>query len=86
MISYVIDNEEEAEFIYHKERVKYEKSVLLGQLLENNKKRWSSLTVFQMVTGERLLLMPTPISIMEVGTILIKVILKFNKNLFHLYL
>jgi|GEM_PF-2082563 len=39
VISYVTDNEEEAEFIYHKERVKYEKSVLLSQLLTNNKKK-----------------------------------------------
>ena len=54
VISYVIDNEEEAEFIYHKERVKYEKSVLLSQLLTNNKKNWSNLTLFQIVTGEGL--------------------------------
>lgn len=39
LIHYVIDNEEEAEGIYHGERVKYEKAILLNQLVATRKKR-----------------------------------------------
>lgn len=39
MIHYAIDNEEEAEDVYRKERVKYEKSVLLRQVVLTKKSK-----------------------------------------------
>ncbi|MGC0936638.1 hypothetical protein WKG99_14435 [Pantoea agglomerans] len=39
MIHYVIDNEEEAENIYREERVKFEKAVLLNQVVAARRKR-----------------------------------------------
>jgi len=39
MIHYAIDNEEEAENIYHEARVKYEKSVLCYQTIQAEKRR-----------------------------------------------
>lgn len=39
MIHYVIDNEEEAENIYREERVKYEKAILLNQIITTGRKR-----------------------------------------------
>ncbi|MDI9276297.1 hypothetical protein QMZ65_03630 [Pantoea sp. EABMAA-21] len=39
LIHYVIDNEEEAENIYREERVKYEKAVLLNQVVAVRRKR-----------------------------------------------
>lgn len=39
MIHYAIDNEEEAENIYREERVKYEKAVLLNQVVAARRKR-----------------------------------------------
>lgn len=39
LIHYVIDNEEEAEGIYYEERVKYEKAILLDQVIATRKKR-----------------------------------------------
>lgn len=39
LIHYAIDNEEEAEGIYREERVKYEKAILLGQVVAMRKKR-----------------------------------------------
>lgn len=38
MIHYVIDNEEKAEAVYREERVKYEKAILLDQLVATRKK------------------------------------------------
>ncbi|MDQ0549373.1 hypothetical protein ACKVM9_003834 [Pantoea agglomerans] len=39
MIHYAIDNQEEAEGIYHEERVKYEKAILLNQVLISRRKK-----------------------------------------------
>ena len=39
LIHYAIDNEEEAEGVYREERVKYEKAILLGQVVATRKKR-----------------------------------------------
>lgn len=39
MIHYAIDNEEEAEGIYREEGVKYEKAILLGQIVAVKKRR-----------------------------------------------
>lgn len=39
LIHYAIDNEEEAEGVYREERVKYEKTILLDQLVETKKKK-----------------------------------------------
>ncbi|MFG6075671.1 hypothetical protein [Erwinia sp. OPT-41] len=39
MIHYAIDNEEEAENIYHEERVKYKKAILFNQVITTRKKR-----------------------------------------------
>jgi len=39
MIHYAIDNEEEAEAVYREERVKYEKAILLGNLVAISSKR-----------------------------------------------
>ncbi len=39
LIHYAIDNEEEAEGVYREERVKYEKAILLDQLVATRKKR-----------------------------------------------
>jgi len=39
LIHYAIDNEEEAEEVYREERVKYEKTILLDQLVETKKKK-----------------------------------------------
>lgn len=39
LINYSIDNEEEAENIYHEERVKYEKAMLLDQIYTRKKNR-----------------------------------------------
>lgn len=39
LIHYAIDNEEEAEGVYREERVKYEKAILLGQVIATNRKR-----------------------------------------------
>lgn len=39
LIHYAIDNEEEAEGVYREERVKYEKAILLDQLVESKKKK-----------------------------------------------
>jgi hypothetical protein len=39
MIHYAIDNEEKAENVYRKERIKYEKAMLLDQLVATRKKR-----------------------------------------------
>ncbi|KKW52472.1 hypothetical protein [Pantoea sp. V108_6] len=39
MIHYAIDNEEEAENVYSEERIKYEKAILLEQLMVTRKKR-----------------------------------------------
>lgn len=39
LIHYVIDNQEEAEGIYHEERVKYEKAILLNQVLISRRKK-----------------------------------------------
>jgi len=39
LIHYAIDNEEEAEGIYREERVKYEKAILLGNLVAISSKR-----------------------------------------------
>ncbi|MCW1834785.1 hypothetical protein OLZ33_22760 [Pantoea ananatis] len=39
MIHYVIDNEDEAEGVYLEERVKYEKAILLGQVIATRRKK-----------------------------------------------
>ncbi|MBV4369011.1 hypothetical protein [Erwinia phyllosphaerae] len=39
MIHYAIDNEEDAEGVYLEERVKYEKAILLDQVIATRKKR-----------------------------------------------
>lgn len=39
LIHYAIDNEEEAEGVYRAERVKYEKAILLGQIVALKKKK-----------------------------------------------
>lgn len=39
LIHYAIDNEEEAEGVYREERVKYEKAILLDQLVATRKRR-----------------------------------------------
>lgn len=39
LIHYAIDNEEEAEEVYREERVKYEKAILLGQMVATKRKR-----------------------------------------------
>lgn len=39
MIHYVIDNEEEAEGVYLEERVKYEKAILLDQVIATRRKK-----------------------------------------------
>ncbi|MEN4880839.1 hypothetical protein ABEI17_08985 [Pantoea agglomerans] len=39
LIHYAIDNEEEAEGVYRQERVKYEKAILLGQIVAVKKKK-----------------------------------------------
>lgn len=39
LIHYAIDNEEEAEGVYREERVKYEKAILLNQLVATRKER-----------------------------------------------
>lgn len=38
MIHYVIDNEQEAEEVYREERVKYEKAILLNQIMATRRK------------------------------------------------
>ena len=42
LIHYAIDNEEEAEGVYREERVKYEKAILLGQIVAVKKKKKKS--------------------------------------------
>jgi len=39
LIHYVIDNDDEAESVYLEERVKYEKAILLNQVITTRKKR-----------------------------------------------
>lgn len=39
LIHYAIDNEEEAEGVYREERIKYEKAILLNQLVATRKER-----------------------------------------------